>query len=360
MKEQKRIVLSAGGTGGHLFPAQSLAESLSEWEILFIAGGLESSRYFDREKFSFEEITCATFSLSKPLQALGGCCKIIRGVYQARKKLRRFRPHVVVGFGSFYTLPLLLAAALERIPIVLHEQNAIPGKVNRLFAPFVHTTTITFPITRSHLKGDSREKAIEVIFPLRKREEKTIEEIWKYFGLAPSQKPTLLIFGGSQGAVQLNALFLESLSYLPPVQVLHFTGNEERAEEARKRYQKLKIPSCVKAFEPRIDLAMHIADCALTRAGAATISELIAYELPALLIPYPFASENHQEKNGMHFVSTVKGGEMYKEHELNASLLADLITTQLACVEATKKNIASFKQTRCAPHLSRVIEEIFL
>lgn len=360
MKEQKRIVLSAGGTGGHLFPAQSLAESLPEWEVLFIAGGLRSSRYFDREKFSFEEIASATFSLSKPMQALGGCSTIIQGVYQARKKLRKFRPRVVVGFGSFYTLPLLLAAALERIPIVLHEQNAILGKVNRLFAPFVHTTTITFPITRSHIKGRSRERAIEVIFPLRKRDEKSTEEIRKYFGLECSRKPILLIFGGSQGAAKLNSLFLESLSYLPPLQVIHFTGNEERAQAAKREYQILGIPAYVKAFEPRIDLAMRIADFALTRAGAATIAELIAYDLPALLIPYPFASQNHQEKNGEHFVSTVKGGEMYKEQELNASLLATLIMTQLEHIEETKKNIVSYKQTRCAPHLARVIEENFI
>ncbi|MBI3900977.1 MAG: UDP-N-acetylglucosamine--N-acetylmuramyl-(pentapeptide) pyrophosphoryl-undecaprenol N-acetylglucosamine transferase, partial [Chlamydiia bacterium] len=310
------MILSAGGTGGHLFPAMSLAATLSDWDILFAAGGLKTNRYFDRTKFAHEEVECATFSLKHPLQVLLGGGKICRGIYQSRALLRRFSPDLVVGFGSFCTLPLLVAAMIEGVPFVLHEQNTVPGKVNRLFSPFAHTMTITFPSTRAYLKKKAAHRAIEVVFPLRTGDRPSQESCWEYFGLRPGL-PTLLIFGGSQGAARLNRLIQEALPSLPAIQVIHCTGNNEAAYEAKKAYDAYRIPACVKAFEPHMERAMHISDCALTRAGAATISELIEYELPALLIPYPFATDHHQEKNGEHFGLHVKGGKMYKESDLS-------------------------------------------
>lgn len=143
---KKKIILSAGGTGGHLFPAQVIASELKKsCEVLFVGGGLSKSRYFQRDLFSFEEICCATFSLSKPWKIIQGGKTIFKGLIESRKILREFKPDIVVGFGSFYTLPILIAAIWAKIPIVLHEQNAIPGKVNRLFSRFAKMTAITFP-----------------------------------------------------------------------------------------------------------------------------------------------------------------------------------------------------------------------
>ncbi len=350
---KKRIILSAGGTGGHLFPAQSLAETLATAEILFVAGGLSQSHYFDRTQFAFEEIACATFSFSKPLQLLKGSTKIYKGLRQSQKIIRQFKPDLIVGFGSFFTLPILLGAILEKIPFVLHEQNAIPGRVNRFFAPYAKETTISFPITRSLLKG----RGEEVLFPLRKRAEATKEECLHYFGLEPD-KTTLLVFGGSSGAVRLNALFLDAVSKLDAIQVIHLAGNEERAENARKTYYELQIKACVKSFEPRMDLAMQLADLAITRAGASTVNELIEYELPALLIPYPFATDNHQEENGAHFVSQVKGGKMYKEKELTGEILFRHIQEMLTNCPFFKQNIRDFKQGRKTKTLASLIQDI--
>ncbi|MFZ0565825.1 MAG: UDP-N-acetylglucosamine--N-acetylmuramyl-(pentapeptide) pyrophosphoryl-undecaprenol N-acetylglucosamine transferase, partial [Chlamydiales bacterium] len=233
---RKRVILSAGGTGGHLFPAQALAQTLSEeCDILFVAGGLATSPYFNTAHYPFEEIACGTFSFSNPLEVMRKGGKIIKGMGQGFSILRRFSPDVIVGFGSFYTLPVLLAALIRKVPIVLHEQNAIPGKVNRLFSRFAHTTAITFPESAYYLKGNK----VEVTFPLSKRKEVSA---WDYFALTPG-KPTLLIFGGSQGAYQLNALFLESVDKIVfPVQILHFTGKHGSVDEAKKRYKTLGIP----------------------------------------------------------------------------------------------------------------------
>lgn len=287
-----------------------------------------------------------------------GCGKIFKGVRQSQKILRHFNPDLVVGFGSFFTLPMLTAALIERVPFILHEQNTIPGKVNRLFAPFALKTAITFPKTRDYLKGKALKKSVEVVFPLRHPVPMSQEACWDYFGLQ-SSKTTLLVFGGSQGAARLNTLVLEAMAQLKQCQVLHFTGNEERSAEAKKRYQELQIPACVKSFEPHMDRAMKISDLAITRAGASTILELIEYELPALLVPFPHATDDHQEKNGAHFVSLVKAGKMYKESELGPVFLADAILKQLSCLQEMKNNIIEYKKAHQVQYLAEVIESVF-
>ncbi len=171
-------------------------------------------------------------------------------------------------------------------------------------------------------------------------------------------KPTLLIFGGSAGAVRLNTLLLEAASSFRELQLLHFTGSEQQAQEVEKRYKELQIKAYVRPFEPQIGLAMQAADCAIGRSGAATVCELIEYQLPALLIPYPFATNNHQEKNGEHFVSIVKGGKMYKEKELTPALLASTISGLLAEQHVLQERIITYKREREVQSFSELVKEI--
>jgi len=271
------------------------------------------------------------------MQLFRGGRLIFKGMRQSGKILRSFEPDVVVGFGSFYTLPLLLAAKREKIPIILHEQNAIPGKVNRLFSRFAHATAITFPV---QIHGHTEL----VRFPLRKQKE---QDPWEYFGLEKG-KPTLLVCGGSQGAVRLNELFLEALPRLSGYQVLHFTGKNSEVHE--EDYGG--IAHCVKQFEPNLPLAMQIADLAITRAGASTIAELTETETPAILIPFPYATDNHQEKNAQHFV----GGEVYLEKDLTGEKLAEVITR--FPLKEKQKQIQEYKRNRNLKHLSDVIQDV--
>lgn len=345
--------MSAGGTGGHLFPAQTVARELVECEVLFVAGGLKNSSFFEKKDFNFEEIACATFSFKHPLKALKALKHIFKGVLQSRKILRAFKPDLVVGFGSFYTLPLLLAALFERIPFMLHEQNAIPGKVNRLLARWAKTTAITFPGSSERLKGKTQETQ----FPLKKPIQ---SDAWTYFGLQPD-KLTLLVFGGSQGAAQLNDLILKMVQKepLPPFQLLHFAGNNTSLAELERCYKALGIIHTVKAFEPHMELALSIADLAITRAGAATIAELIEWEVPALLIPFPHASEDHQTKNGEHFVKCVQGGSLFSERSLDSNRLASVICSYTENERMQKKkNIQHYKLRQTLIPLSHLIMEI--
>ncbi len=277
---------------------------------------------------------------------------ILKGVRQSRKILREFRPDLVVGFGSFYTLPMLIAAALAKTPLILHEQNAIVGKVNRLFSRFADLTAITFPESAAAIKGN----VVEALYPLRKKSEKI--DPWDYFQLDPNKK-TLLVFGGSQGARALNDLFLESIEKIQtPFQVLHLAGKADCFEKAQAFYYNLNVPHTLKEFDPRIDLALQIADLAITRSGAGTIAELIDSETPAILIPFPYAAENHQVDNGTHFVDQVGGGVLHLEKELTGQKLATAIDTLIQSdLTIQKDRIKKYKREREAKELSQIILE---
>lgn len=350
---KKRVILTAGGTGGHLFPAQAVAESLaSDYEILFVGGGLATNPYFHREKFPFKEISTATFSLKNPLKALFRSAKITLGLLNSISILRKFKPDLVIGFGSFYTLPMLLAALACKVPYILHEQNTIPGKVNRLFSRFAKVTATTFPKSSSYLKGKNQM----VQFPLRRPSQSFTEDSLDYFQLEQVKK-TLLVFGGSQGALKISECFLEVAASLQfPVQVIHLTGDTEFTRKAKDFYRAHNISACVKDFEPRMDLAWKIADGAVTRAGAATLSELVNYEVPAIVIPFPRASENHQEYNGDFFVEDVGGGRMILEKELSVDILTQSLRALLGDEGSQwKQNICRYKSHQQLPSLVEVI-----
>lgn len=240
---------------------------------------------------------------------------------------------------------MLVAAKLANVPFLLHEQNALPGKVNRLFSRYAKTTGITFPNSSRYLKG----KSITVAFPLRKRKDES--SAWEYYGL--EKRPTLLVFGGSQGARAINQQMVQSASYFKNYQIVHFTGKHGECDKVKKAYDAEGIISCVKKFEERFDLALAIADFAICRAGASTIAELIKSELPAILIPFPYASENHQVNNASFFVDVVKGGKMLLEKEIEK--LHTLLPLDL---ETYRRNIAHHRANENYIDFAQLIKEL--
>ncbi len=247
---------------------------------------------------------------------------------------------------------MLIAATLAKIPLILHEQNAIVGKVNRFFSRFAILTAITFPESAASISG----KVVEALYPLRKKNEAI--NPWDYFQLDPNKR-TLLVFGGSQGARALNDLFLESIEKIQtPFQVLHLAGKADCFEKAQTFYHSLNVPHTLKEFDPKIDLALQIADLAITRAGAGTIAELIDSETPAILIPFPYAAENHQVDNSNHFVDQVGGGVIRLEKELTGQKLANTINTLIqGDLNIQKERIKKYKRERSVKELSQIILE---
>lgn len=318
----KKILITVGGTGGHIFPAFALVRQIQKiaagTEIFFAGGKLSTNPYFLSSAYPFQEISCSPLQ-KDPLRFIKSTYQIAKGCLESSALIRTFTPDVVVGFGSYHTFPLLVAAAAKGVPIVLHEANSIPGKVNRYFSSYAELIGIHFPTAASLLKGNVRQVAL----PLREgfiKDAISTEEARKYFGLNPDL-PTLLIFGGSQGADAINKLFLEEAheifkSSSLNLQILHFTGQSTFFPQITKLYASLNIPACVKAFEPRMDLAWQAATFCISRAGAASIAEQLEYEVPGILIPYPYASDHHQEKNADFMVSQGLGFK-FSETSLN-------------------------------------------
>lgn len=329
----KRILICAGGTGGHIFPAIALAEKLGtnrpDIDFCFIGGRLETNRFFPKTEYPFYSISCSSLSFSKPWQLPLAGLHILKGLKQSRTMIKEYQPDLIVAFGSYYTFPTLLAARMAKIPYILHESNRIPGKVNRLMASGAVATALHFPDVE--IKGT---KAI-VSMPLRNGCRKGLvsrEQAAAYYGLDPLKK-TLLILGGSQGARMLNKVVEES--QFPFEQVIHLTGSHSKETINGK---------VVKEFEPQMSYALTLADAAICRAGASTIAELIEFELPSVLVPYPQAAENHQEANALFFKEVVGGGEVLLERNLDQGSLNAALNHLDGCRERIQnyKNKQSF------------------
>lgn len=320
-----KVLIAAGGSGGHLFPAQQLRQLLgSQAEVVFAGHKLKGSPFFDSEKIPFQEIASA------PLKR-GFLSALWKGFWQSIFFLRLFRPDVVVGFGSYHTFPLLLASIILRKKLILFEANSTLGKVNHFFYPFARKVAFQF--------GSSRQKEILVpLLPWISENPKsiTVSDARKYFGLDPN-KTTLLVFGGSQGSSFLNqkvALAIDQ--FKGDIQVIHLTGKGGGSVS-------YKVSSCVKEFEMKMAYAYLAADGAICRSGAGTIAELIGYELPSLLIPFPDASDDHQRKNGEFFIEKTKGARLLIQKEATLDRLLSELEILLGRLEIFREGLRKYR-----------------
>lgn len=294
-----KVLIATGGSGGHLFPAKQLATLLADCNVVFAGHKLASSPFFDR-KIPYHEI----LSASKKREWFS----ILKGIWQSLTLIRQFQPDVVVGFGSFHSFPVLLAAVLRRKRIILFEANCSLGRVNRFFTPFAQKVAFQFPT-----KG---KKAVYVpLLPWVRTQMTSLtpQEARKSYHL-DAEKFTILVFGGSQGAVFINKIFCAAALRLHKkgwvFQVIHLTGNEN----AQVKYN---VSAAVLPFESHMATAYAAADLVICRAGAGTVAELIRFQKPAILIPYPYAHD-HQRKNG-EFLN--KGARLLLQNEANPERL---------------------------------------
>jgi UDP-N-acetylglucosamine--N-acetylmuramyl-(pentapeptide) pyrophosphoryl-undecaprenol N-acetylglucosamine transferase len=364
----KKILFAAGGTGGHLFPAQALAEQIhrenAEVEVLFAGAKLSGNVYFDKDKFRCRDVVSMTpfrGGFFKRIQSLGA---LAQGIVAGLRLISEEKPDLVVGFGSFHTFPVLCAAAIKKIPLVLFESNAIPGKVVRLFSKRARFTGIYFSEAKKHLKG----KTVDVEIPKREVDashlvdKRTARSLW---GLDPD-RATLLAFGGSQGAKAINDAICGLIPLLfyagLPFQLLHFTGDEQRVEEISGLCNSLHIPCHVKKFEPHMHMAWSAADIAICRAGAMTLSELLHYEVPGIVVPYPKASEGHQLKNALFLEKQVGGAILIEESALTSDSLFCALLPLLAEgapeKDVLKRSMVDFKTTQKKADLCKLIQEL--
>jgi UDP-N-acetylglucosamine--N-acetylmuramyl-(pentapeptide) pyrophosphoryl-undecaprenol N-acetylglucosamine transferase len=308
-----RLVVSGGGTGGHVYPAIAIARSfmtLPGNEIVFVGSttGLEGKAARDAG-IKFEGLELAGVVGKGPTAALRAILLFARATLRCRRLFKDMRPGCVVGTGGYAAAPACFAAAWMKLPLVLHEMNFKPGLVTRLLSRRAGAVAVAFEGTAGLLGRGARVRVTGV--PVRAEIEalagsgprsRAREEALEQFGLEDGRR-TLLVFGGSQGAQAINNATFEALPKIAErgdIQVLHLTGSGGYGDPRRLTLEEsLNAPGLLyKAIEycDRMELAYSIADLALVRAGAGTIAEITAAGVPALLVPYPYAT-GHQELN---------------------------------------------------------------
>lgn len=345
-----RLLIAGGGTGGHLFPGLALGEEVKTRhprnDVLFVgsAKGIEA-REVPKAGYPLEIIDVG------PLKRMGfkgfmrGLFRVPIALKQSRRILKTFDPDVVVGVGGYSSGPVVLAAYLMGIPTAVQEQNALPGFTNKVLGRIVRAVFIAFeearphfPESKTHLLGNPIRRAFLDNYLHTK---------------APEERLSLFVTGGSQGAHMLNQRVVEAMEILAPriggrLRVLHQTGVKDQPGIAA-RYEKLRESGLVAeatAFIDDMPRAYAGADLLVCRAGATTIAELTVCKKPAILVPFPFAADDHQAVNA-HAMVDAGAALLFAEKDLTGEKLAD----ELLALDADRGRLS--KMSRASGLLGR-------
>ncbi|MFA5063508.1 MAG: undecaprenyldiphospho-muramoylpentapeptide beta-N-acetylglucosaminyltransferase [Candidatus Omnitrophota bacterium] len=319
-----KVLVVTGPSGGHIFPAvsfiQTLKEKHSEIDTLLVLPkrGLKPGILPADCKINY--ISTLAINANITTANLLAIFSFLKGSWESLRIILKFKPDLVVGFGSLDSIPCVFIAWFFRIKTMIHEQNVLPGKANRLLARFVDRVAVSFAKSQDYF-GISRQKFALTGNPLRQQIKKIDRnKALDFFGLTKG-KFTILVMGGSQGSRHINTAFLNAVSKLNNpslIQVIHLVGSGG-LESIQDGYKKINLSAKVFNFLNNIEQAYSASDLAISRAGAATISELIFFELPAIISPYPFAYA-HQSENAK--ILGDKGcAIMIKDNELDSDVL---------------------------------------
>jgi UDP-N-acetylglucosamine--N-acetylmuramyl-(pentapeptide) pyrophosphoryl-undecaprenol N-acetylglucosamine transferase len=333
-----KIILAAGGSGGHIFPSIALASELEKLDVRDIYF-VSSKRRLDRNilrkhkyKSFFLSINPMPFGFA-PLGVLIFTIKLLLDTLASIYILLRVRPDCVAGFGGYSSGCIVRMAGLFGIPVIIHEQNLLPGRANLLLGPSADRIAVSFPESVTYFSKEEK-KVVYTGNPLRMGIlTNDRERSLKRLGLSGG-KPTVLIMGGSQGSSFLNRIASEAACLIKAknadkVQFIHLTGGGDY-DTIKEFYEKNNIPGKVYSFLERIDDAYAVSDLAISRAGAAAIFELAFYSKPMVLVPYP-SRMNNQRYNAIYF--SQKGAALYKEEtDLSPEALEGAISSILADV----------------------------
>ena len=324
----KRIVIMAGGTGGHVFPALAVAESLMEkgWQVSWLGThkGLES-RVVPENNIEIDWLSVAGLRGKGLTAKISAVFMVFKACIQAMKILRKRKPDVVLGMGGFVAGPGGLMAKLLGLPLIVHEQNRVPGTTNRLLAHLADQVLEAFPGSfsekvKAKCTGNPLRK--DFLTSLKKESQRTGNEV------------RILIFGGSQGAQILNETVPEAIAELQSsglaaqsVYIKHQTG-AAMLFQVDSRYKALDIKAETSAFIDDMVAAYQWADLVICRAGAMTVSEVAAIGVPAIFIPLPNAIDDHQRANA-RYLTDAGAGLLLMQSELNPVRLAEFIIKAL-------------------------------
>jgi UDP-N-acetylglucosamine--N-acetylmuramyl-(pentapeptide) pyrophosphoryl-undecaprenol N-acetylglucosamine transferase len=311
-----KLLIAAGGTGGHIFPGISVAEALlaqGAHEVVFAGTqyGLEE-RLIPQNGYKLARIEARPFSGTSVGAKAQTILAVQRGTLQAWQLIKAEKPDAILGMGGFTSVPVVLAGLFSRVPCFIHEQNISPGMANRLLAGRVKAVFVSFAETAHYLKA---RQVVHTGNPIRKAMRGTRDA---------TRGPafTIFIFGGSRGARSVNNAGLELLPYLEAYRqttVCHQTGSED-FDRIRLGYNGSATAHEVFPFTDHMEKYYNLADVVISRAGASTIFELAYFKKPAIFIPYPFAAGAHQWKNAS-YVERIGGGYVIGNSEVSGEKL---------------------------------------
>ena len=330
MSGAKTVVVAAGGTGGHLFPAQALAEALIArgWQVV-LATDERGARF--AEKFPAAQrigLSAATFRRGDPAGMARAGLQIGRGVLQARKAFARIRPQVVVGFGGYPSLPAMLAAFTARIPTVIHEQNAVIGRANKLLATRATAVACAFP-TLQKASEAVRRRAVVVGNPVRP----PIRALYELPYAPPADEVRLLVTGGSQGARILSETSPQAIQLLPQALRHRLKVSQQTrpdlTEPVRQAYAAAEVEAEIAPFFSDMASKLGGAHLAIGRAGSSTCCELAVAGKPSILVPLKIALDDDQGQNARRLVEAGAAVVM-SEDQLTPESLAEVLARLLS------------------------------
>lgn len=357
------ILLAAGGTGGHLFPAAALAQELKRrgYEVE-LATDIRAEKYgVEFPARAIHRIPSATMTSRNPFAVAMTFSRLGIGFAGALRLLKEIEPRAVIGFGGYPTLPPIIAARTLKIPTAIHEQNAVMGRANRLLSRFVDRIALSFKPTKL-LRPDAESKALVTGTPVRDAV-LAYREV-PYLPPEPGQRLLLLVFGGSQGARFFSEAMPPALELLPAEMRGRLTvmqqAREEDLDELREAYKKAGIAAHVAPFFRDLPERVAKAHLIVARAGASTVAEMMAIGRPCLLVPLPHALDNDQLENATR-LQEGGGGWCVRQKELSRERLAEEIRGLLASPEVLAGAAAKAKAmavTDAVKRLADLAEEL--
>lgn len=321
-----RLLIAASGTGGHLFPAITLAEQLQDYNIEWLGVPDRLERELVPAQYPLHKIPVEGFQKRFGLGTLRILGRLAGSVLQVRQLLKTGKFDGVFTTGGYIAGPTIIAARMLGLPVILHESNAIPGKVTRGFSPLCSAVALGFASTAKYLP---KVKTVYVGTPVRS----SFRERQKLDLPIPEDVPLIVVVGGSQGAIAVNQLVRQCAPawFDAGAWIVHLTGEKDPDAQALQHPQYFPMP-----FYGNMAALLQRTNLAISRAGAGTLTELAITQTPAILIPYPFAAEDHQSFNAASFANT-GAALVFRQSELTSELLESKVLHLLQSPEVLQQ-----------------------
>ena len=341
-KKNKNIFLVAGGTGGHLFPAVAVAQRDKTKNFIFVVDKRVEKIL---KKYKVKNFVVSSSKFNKNIfRLILGVFKILYGTFQSVLLIKKYRPKLVVGFGGYTSIPTILAAKIFNIQTLIHEQNAVMGKTNRLLSKISDKTAISFNSTKY-----AKKDAIFTGVPIRVFKKKKIKK----------DKKRVLVLGGSQGAKIFSQIIPKVLigikqEYLKNLMIVHQTRKEDKTI-LESTYNKLNVKCTVKEFFDDVQNEIYNSDIVIARCGASTLAEIEYCKKFSILFPLPTAMDDHQLENAKQFKKK-NNCQIYNQNNIPYSKFGELLKSQLFYKNEIKTNLQESKKISLIKFIDDIIQ----